>query len=140
MVETVIRYRSNDGIEFVNRDDAVCHERLNVLVAEVMSAAPRHEMAGGEYIQWARDDLFAVRRNLFELTKQHYAKQFPEMNQWNPDEIDCMGMTRYLDGNFHCPINKGWGRLCCFNFQLYREYSQCFYALNPDNATKEIKP
>ena len=142
-METVTRYKAEDGSEWQLREDA---EKRDAMVKECNSAMAYlkdqpDDLNWEGYIQQDYAAIESVKACLFQI-----ANQDGVLKWWIDDQKNTHGKTqnqfifnthpswfgRMLDGG-HGPLAKAYHRLCCIDDQN-REWNQLYFAINPSKG------
>lgn len=136
-----MKYKAEDGSEWATMQQALWRdadvEQINAIMKHL---GERNDIPPRQYVQRDKETLFRVRRQLWAIILEQYGDQYPEWKDANPDDVKpYSGVGRVLSDGDSTPLSRAWSTLYRFNFDNYREYQQCYYALNPQEATEEFR-
>jgi hypothetical protein len=138
--EQVTDYIALDGKRFRDREKCLAYEQELRAVNAIMDRLPKCDPGDGEYFQHDKETLLDARRGLWAMILDKYGESYPEWKKWHADKVHPLsGVGRVLDDFGGNPIADAWRHLARINWELYREYQQPYYAINPGQATKEVK-
>jgi hypothetical protein len=135
-MEIIKKYRSDDGLEFLDERACLLHERLTVEVRErlaTLHAAPTDPNSSTAYIQQRPEAVLELQSWLVAQVERASGQLFPGMKQAAlPIGFTIVG--RYQDDCGPAAIRGAWYRLMCMD-NLFREWGQPYFALQ---ANKRI--
>jgi hypothetical protein len=145
-MKKITKYRANDGSEWDTYKDALVREHM---IDFVDSAMAKLKTTPGDsnwegYVQHDKNTIFQCKKELFEIANQEGVLKW-----WIDSQINEHGKTvnelieachpswfgRMLDGG-HAPLSVAYRRLMCID-DLYREWNQPYYAINPGSGKEE---
>jgi hypothetical protein len=134
-MKSVTVYESADGSRWNTPEACKKREWDIVLVAEAMlPLGEQRSLESHEYIQHRGEVCLRVKRTLIEIAKNSYPPKDYPIFQNDADAIHpCSGAGRIItdsDG----PLARAWCRLMTINWENFREYQQCYFAMNPDKV------
>lgn len=142
-MKQISKYEACDGTEFDNETECRHHEALIAAVGIIMSKLPSKpqddgcRFSNGEgYIQHDKVILHKVKIQLLELMKKIVNHAW--IQQTIDDESVHPSYVGRLIGEHGGPLNSAWHRFQCIDRQ-HREWSQPFFASNPEKASKQIQ-
>ena len=142
-METITKYKADDGVEFFDKLDCIRHEEECVTAESIMSVLqPRQndsDFDSDGYIQHDEATLLSVRNEYLE-----YCKRYTD-HRWIQDTInggfgiDTSYVARILDESV-APrsVSRLWWRFGCIDKQ-FREWQQPYYVKNTPENAKLIK-
>ena len=138
--ETVTEYVAKDGTRFKDAILAQAYEDELTKVEPILAIIPDSKVEGGFYVQHNVAFLRTIKRRLWEVVLSKYGKSYPKWKEKDADEVSPFSMVGRVLDDCGGPIANAWGKLMRFNFDNGREYEQPYFALNPNEATKEYFP
>lgn len=133
-MKAVTIYEAGDGQRFNTADACAKYEELSRAVADVMSVlGPRPQLSHTGYKQQSRSACLAAKEALVHIARGRW----PGDTVWqNPsDKIHVMGIAgRIASESGDACFALAWNRLCCINWENFREYGQPYFAMHPEEA------
>lgn len=134
-MQTITKYKANDGKEFNSERDAISHESLlsRIDVAMVpLGKTPKDDGCdfanGGGFIQHSRLAVDLAKLALIELWDGD--QKTKDAAKISPPSHSIIG--RYLSDS-NSPIYPAWCRLLCIDSE-FREWGQPYFAQNPSQG------
>lgn len=134
-MEAIVKYKANDGTEFLDRLECEKYESLIKRVDHVMSPLVKIpdtiDFANGHgYIQ--QDDLKfkSVRMTLLHLMLEYVDHKWIRQSI-DDDTIHPSWVARYIGDTMYTPLYKAWHRISCTDEQ-FREWGQPYYRNHPE--------
>ena len=133
-MQTVTRYKANDGTEFTNAVDAVDRDALLIEIEKANAIMKRAVddgcsfTNGHGYIQHTPEEVNQFHIAVAVLIRLEYNDEHAQTFLKNPRGI----IHRILDDP-KCPLGRTMNRVFCID-DRYREWGQPFYAMNPDQG------
>jgi len=147
-MKEVIKFKSDDGCEFLTEQDCLKYEdlldKVNFLMLKLEHKPTTCDFSNGRlgYIQQDKGTLQKVGLELLRLANSYYGnnmlKKFIDIypTEWKPVMNSMAG--RYIDDGGVCTLNRAWNRLMCIDDQG-REWGQPYYAMNPHEASNQTQ-
>ena len=139
-METIIKYKSNDGIEWDNQSDAEKRDALCMKVDAVMlplGKVPEGVTAGKGWLQHDLETINQAKDAILEICReQGYDKSYPSFKERGRNCHPLSFIGRVLDDNGG-PLNTAWSRFARIDVQG-REHQQCYYAYTGGPARDHV--
>jgi hypothetical protein len=141
-MQTIQKFKADDGAEFDAEDACVAYESLCAEVAEVMGTLPARPdddgcrfSNGGGYLRHDAATLGRARVAILKIAQQ-FATDPPWFQQSIDDPAGChpSWAGRLIDDCCPHPVKSAWYRFMCIDKQG-REWGQPYYANNPAEAS-----
>ena len=140
MVEQVTKFIAKDGSQWSTLKEALEREILiDKCTVALLTLGKKVDLKAQQYIQHSVEDMNIARRRLYKLVQEHCLGSFPNLCNLDPDTVHPHSIIGRIVDDYGGPLSDAWSRLCRCNFDLYREYQQPYFALNPNEATKIFK-
>jgi hypothetical protein len=130
----VTQYESCDGQKFETEKDCINYEYWFNKVTPILDRIPSIKIEGSYYVQFDKEYLLQLKRELFYIVLEYLGKEWPEWKKFNPDEVHPMSIVGRVLDDYGGPVAEAWQKLEYFNFDLGRKYEQPYFALNPEKA------
>ena len=129
-MKTLIKYKSDDGIEFVYETECLHHERLVIeLQGALAPLGPKVNLGNGVFKQHDPANVRKASEAVLAIIK----REFPEMAKYTFDTCapDNPSVWHTYLGRFISETNiwRFTQRLMCINQHTGREYDQPYYAV-----------
>ena len=141
-MKTVMKFKADDGAEFVSEIECVEYEKLCAEIAGVMGVLPpkpdspgcRFENGGG-YIQHDPATVTAVRASLLRIAQRLNPHDW-FVNSIEDKTIHSSWAGRLIS-EMSAPLYRAWHRISCTDSQ-FREWGQPYYEAHPNEA-KQVR-
>ena len=137
-MKEIIKYQSNDGAEFINREDCLKYEEVCFRVSGILKRLPEKpdtcDFSNGDgFIQHDEKYFLEARKSLLVIAGEHIKHKWIEQSI-NDDTVDPSWAGRLIGEIGNKSLDKAWYRVSCTD-KSYREFGQPYYVSNPDRAT-----
>lgn len=136
-MEPVTQYKAIDGTLFSLMSDALKRDCLVVAVEIAMRPLVPCNLNDREWIQHDDEACLQAKRNMLALVREQYSTaRYPVLLN-SDDVIHPMSAVGRIVSEGGGPLSIAWGRLGCINWDNFREYSQPYFALHPEQANED---
>lgn len=141
-MHTIIVFVADDGSRFDDEEACDRYEQEAALIAQALSGiGPRLELRSNQCRQHTRAGCFFAREKLIEevIKKRWSADEFPCLRR-AANDIDPRSsfIGRLIDDGGGRALKVAWFRLICIDWETFREYSQPYFANNPNEALERV--
>ncbi|SFH98690.1 hypothetical protein [Planctomicrobium piriforme] len=133
-MKTITLYEAADGSRFSTEEECRTYDKLDVSVFNAMAPlGEKPSITHGCWIQRDKTACQSAKSAMLVLIRQAYPNE--SVFKYPDADIHPMGYAgRFLsECRFKC-FDAAWSRLCCINWDNYREYDQAYFAMNPEKA------
>ena len=138
IMETITKFKANDGTEFNDKQKCIDHENLLEEIKEIISKLEPKKVScdfsnGSGYILQNPKTFRDVRKSILEIAKRFTDHHWIQESIDKQLEVDPSWAGRIISEC--CPdcVWKAWSRISCTTND-YKEYGQQYYRNNPEKA------
>lgn len=140
-MKLVTKYVSDDGVEHSTPERCHSYDGMFHAVQGSLSALPDvPDLESSQYYQHDRENCLQAKRQLFAIAKNEF-HWCPEAFIYGADNTHPRSLVGRLidDSGIRC-LQRAWGRMCCIDWDTFREYQQPYFAAHPNEATECVNP
>lgn len=141
-METIIKFKANDGTEFMDKQECADYELLIDRVNSIMNTLPkppssREFLNGCGYLQHDKLKLRNAKVSLLVLCQEYTNHRWVQQTM-DDETVHPSWVARVLGDYGIRPLERAWYRFQCID-SLYREWGQPYFANNPDKSRKCVR-